>query len=377
MMTMMVMSGCGADRGGGGLATDGGLGADGAVGADGGVGGGIPLDQLFARTAHAVCDNIFRCRRERDAQVQRFYVDAMRCSEIMERSYANGAAGEDLMNAVAANKIHYDPVAAERCLAALEGDCSAVSDPSCLSIYLGTAPIGGECFRTEDCAGDAWCDNVDPNRADQLCPGTCREGVALGAACLSSRECTRSAMGVPNCALQVCTVVRRGAEIADGGMCGRTMMSSLVFVDDYCAAGSWCDKPIGDERGVCRAVPAPGAACMSSSDVCAAGEECSASMCRPVPSRSTIGDECGATPQDFCNFYENLICVDRTCQLAGDGSLGAGCTGADTSCDAGLFCDQMTTKCAPKLTAGAACGRDEACESGSCEGGQCLARFCH
>lgn len=172
---------------------------------------------------------------------------------------------------------------------------------------------------------------------------------------------------------------------------GASCEESLQCASDSCTAG-------GDECGVCGTVVADGAACDGQATVCD-----DASSCVELDSSSTSVDgtcqpkrKAGAA----CTFSSScegaLVCDNDICKVApklGEacesdcagtavcnmsvcvavGKLGEACVGESQFCEAGLSCNETSTKCekrrAPTVAVGDTCnGPDLECKEGYCEG---------
>lgn len=360
-------------------------------------GSDVPIDGFQASLVGTACQALFRCPAAGEsALVRELLRDPTNCTARL--SGVGGATRDvaDLLAAVRAGTVRYDGAAARRCFDRMSATCVGLDTSlaeMCREVFTGTVAAGGRCHRQEECAGDAWCDHG--SGAVRECPGTCRPRVALGARCNGDRECTTAtASGLSRCAFSgamepVCVEVREGAPAAEGQPCGDIPLGGNAESRVACASGLLCRSDAGAETRTCRAPVAPGGAC-SSDNACAAGTTCvpsapgGARTCQRVVVRHAAGETCDARGMTgACNPLERLACTDGRCALVSDGALGSACLGggdfSEFYCNAGLYCDSATRRCATQKATGQACGSDRECASGECEGEPrvCLARACN
>ncbi len=355
----------------------------------------VALEAIVPTLVDALCDGIARCAptfRE-DAETVLMLGGPEDCRRRLGRLFvghttSTGNDFADLARAVRAGTVLYDPAGARRCMNRVASRCAvrALESELCFEAFSGTVRVGGSCWRSEECAGDAWCDHGALD--GRTCPGSCRPRTARGAACTLDRECSRAGvLGVARCGSDAagmrCVDERVGGTIALGQRCSDFAAGTdpTVQVRVACAAGLLCAIPAGSLGGaVCVALSAEGAACDPTGAECAATHECSGrpARCRPLPVRHRAGEACDAMgASGVCNVFEGLRCVMDRCAAYGDGSRGSACATDDLpSCRAGLYCDRMARTCQPVANAGAACTRSLHCASGQCEMATCRPRMC-
>ena len=254
----------------------------------------------------------------------------------------------------------------------------------CPASFTGTIPLHGACFRSEECAGDAWC---DPG-AGRMCPGTCAPRVAPGAPCTDVHQCSTAGFsGIVTCqptgtsgAAMVCLQHRLATAAVEGQPCG-AVVSGTTVTDTPCADNLTCVPA----TGLCQRVTlAQGQPCTADTP-CPFGDACvtdalGASTCQAASYHNHPGDPCAANSTALCNPVIQLACRNGTCQLVGDGSAGSACaTGefANTACNPGLYCDGATRVCTPQKPAGAPCLDNLECAGVCGPGGLCADRACN
>lgn len=364
-------------------------GAGAAVGGGSSVNaGGAPRDaeELWAAQARGYCARLFRCFEADDNfMVARLLLKTTEGCEAEVRKINMQSPGRrDLQAQLAAGTLQYDPAAAEKCLTELStcNGIDALSAGSCREVYEGSAQKGEACQRSEDCAGDAYCE-----REAFRCPGQCLPRKASGEECESNYECSH-ALGSAWCDQEavpaVCRSQRLGVKANLGDPCTRRPRAHerVVCTDDL-----WCghDPQLGPsaEQGRCLEPLQLGDPCNDSDDVCLGGLcDATAGVCMKPIIRSKAGEPCGESEAGKCDPTLSLRCnAQGTCDAAGDGSAGSVCFGGDfqRGCDSGLYCStegtEPTASCKPWRAAGASCEHDNECASGACEA-TCQPRFC-
>ena len=348
----------------------------------------VPLDALLNELAGAFCDPLFQCRLPNAFMIfARAILDWETCRTQAAATLIRGA---DLVKTIEMGTVIYDAEAASACLTEFSSHClwslRALQDPImtlCLEAFVGTLALNEPCWRSEECAGDAYCAHDN-----EACPGRCVARRALGEPCAHDHECVQASLGtgVGRCVAQGesrrCVMAGRDPDAELGQSCGLVSDDGAVqrWVD--CRDGLWCSSMT--QQGVCRQPLPAGAPCESEHTVCEDGHLCLGDellVCRALTISDTEGLSCSddaAGPR--CNPAKGLSCVEGICQAIGDGSLGAACFMpgfGPTRCDPGLYCDHVSGNC---LTLGgqeAPCTADTQCESGQCGAfGACLSRIC-
>lgn len=374
-----------------------------------GAGGGSSLHpgtttDYVTMVAQGFCAAIFHCVIPSDdviAQRIEFGTEE-RCLSVALRGLSGGTNASkqftDLDRLVNAGAVHQDASALQRCMSAITQGCDpgaldSVAD--CRAIFSGTLAPGAACHRTEQCAGDAYCDSAT---GGDRCGGTCTPRKAAGAPCSESNECSAANGGVGLCARDpagsgqyVCVSGSGGAgAVGQGGTC----VYSGGLPSERCAAGLFCDRPLDSTgtrspTGTCRPPIALGAACDSGDDPCVPGAYCfgrtGAKTCQTVTLSQEL-QSCARSDTTFtyCDYFSGLTCDETTekCVRTGDGSLGARCDTTDAGdlipCQSGLYCDGTLGTCQPVKHAGEACDTDSQCDVGRCDTAsqKCLAYYC-
>ncbi len=276
----------------------------------------VPLEQLSARSADAVCAWATRCIHVPD--------DAT-CRRLIDPKDYDTRRTED---AVAAGRLVYDPDAAGECLArTADASCLATpfADPACDAMLAGVVTQGGACTSAFECADFADCEAV--TCSGQCCVGACGAPgfdpgeppprTAIGGACDTHLDCVDEAY---------CEIDGSCTEMPDapGERC--------LF---GCARGDlYCDIDVFE----CRAYAARGEACDP--------ERASAPPCDPT--WSYCAGECRDRPGE-----------------------GEACDASDRRCIASTWCDGDPGVCRGRGAAGAVCAAADQCEV-TCDGAVCL-----
>jgi hypothetical protein len=224
---------------------------------------------------------------------------------------------------------------------------------------------GTRCLDDSNCGSTTICDvTTHTCVAPMPAPGAAGQPCGAHNLCAASLGCFTQASGSGVC----------NALSAAGGPC---------TVDGLCQAGLRC---LSDSTGTqaCAKPLAPvaeGQPCDPQLEVlaCANGEACvpnddnSATFCQPL---KTIKQDCahlfqcgGEVSDEICDPASHT-CVARP-------KSGACPAGVDGTCDPTAYCDLSgaTPTCLPLKGSGVACGGDQECSSGSCNGtsNQCTA----
>lgn len=354
----------------------------------GGSGEAHDLDTFLAAEGDGFCARLFRCAEASDEfSAERLVLkNEQGCKYLFARVNANSDDVRDLSRQIAAGHIHYDPESGRKCLddiAACNGTTS-LHRGSCREAFDGDAKTGEMCVRSEDCAGDAYC---DPPRG---CGGQCAPRKREGEPCEYDTECAYTA-GVAFCdrsaATAVCHTLLPTAKAAEGQPCTRRLQGAQALT--LCKDGLWCatvegGDPGADVLGRCAPPTPPGGPCVDNDDFCSDSVcDPDAGVCRSLTLVAKAGAACDRTSGLVCDPTLGFNCnLDGTCDASGDGSEGTACFSSDLQrdCDAGLYCEQSTSDqpgtCRAFRADGAACDYSRQCASGNCMDGACGERPC-
>ena len=352
-LMVLVLSGCGADGGGGGPTT-------------------LPEYQLAILSSF--CDLGIRCGG----------LGASEKALCLQLAQVQVRTAVDFQALIDARHIAFDAAKASVCLdaqrrATCDGGIDAVGQAACRDATHGLIPPGGGCVTSNECDG-GWCDNASRTG----CTGKCVAYVATGASCAGGGRC--------NSIIDFCDVTstckpRRKA--GDGCTASFHCQDGLICLSgahtcarpgtagapctpqDACADGFYCDAG----SSTCKARIGAGSAC-DAANSCEDGLVCvgfdrmrmgSKGMCRAW---LDAGASCVTlTPTIITGCPEDMTC-DATSKCEPKAGLGAPCM-MDQDCSAAL-CDTMTHKCILPSGYGEACtppakGGREPCVSGACD----------
>lgn len=368
--------------------------ADGAgsgAGSDAGGGAGIPLDQIEAAIATAMCDLLERCNGWRMGTT---FSTTQACKGFL--SQKPGGPQKEIA-AVKAGAMVYDAAQAAKCvqiyktLACSEKDESVLSP--CIAVFKGNLAVGASCTFDGTCVS-GWC--KDLNQSRQGCPGKCAAAKNAQEACQGDKECA----GDLRCIAGKCGTPTPAKE---GEPC----------VDGPCAPGLACTVAAGSSDPTCQKLPTGGQPCLNPS-LCAAGLVCVEGVCGPPvkAGEACAATEPGKTPQceagltcalvfqpgkppagtcmtpklpgEACTALFECKGMDQYCnggKCAFLPGVGEACAEKSASpifsCNVGLQCDSGSGKCVDKGSgalpkAGEDCLNNECaagvvCVSGKCE----------
>lgn len=266
--------------------------------------------------------------------------------------------------------------------------------------------VGATCSRHAQC-GSGWCNQNTWVCGNQPTPlpllpvgatctsnGQCTTGLCVGNKCSSFRP-------VPLPQPQPLPLLPAGAQCTTNGQCSSGKCDICVgaaygYCADSCSWYWWCSGGLSCSSGFCSRscftplpVPLPtpiptcnwalpwGAAC--SSDCQCACRQCWRGQCQ-IPPAPTPGPNCGVNYPIFAVCRSDCECAVGWCnQGRCENRPGQWpqpwpqqCSSAN-SCPSGHFCQWTSggSSCVPKRGAGATCGADWECLSGSCSSGRC------
>ena len=296
----------------------------------------VTIDELAQARLDAECSRLERCGA---------FDDAAACT-----GYFRLRPTQDLVAAVHAAKVRFDPLAAERCLRDLASlSCDAtqrntrVLPTDCTYMLVGSVAADGLCYLDEECASRE-CDLPSCPR-DSCCGGAChatRVAGAPGASCSDARDCAADTYCHAD---KTCHALE-----ATGRPC---------FDDHECGFGLACINP-GIDPGTCRALPLVGESCpyFRCAEV---GAICSEQqMCVAAGPGSPCTSDAQCTPYDLCNT------TTGRCEPVP--TRGQACT---TRCSGASWCDRSSGSgiCAAPQPTLSPCMADDHCASQLCEEG--------
>jgi hypothetical protein len=262
-----------------------------------------------------------------------------------------------------------DEARLQTCLSTIADTCGQDPMGACQEVLEGKLALGSPCEHSDDCAGDAFCDDPDG------CGGVCRARVGSGEACDSTEACSNAGAALA-CSWESssCVPLVRVANAPLGADCGDvTSATEVTFTS--CAAPNVC------EGGKCQAIVPAGAVCTGDRTPCAKGYVCwpdgvgaETGTCKAVTFADTAGAACnqefGSPTAVYCNPVLFLGCKEGKCERIGDGSAGSTCftnQDPDVPCGDGLYCDSAAYQCSALKPEGAPCDDYDECASGYCD----------
>ncbi len=169
-------------------------------GVDQGNGDAGPVEQeeliaaLEASSARVLCDVIFECPSQLDAEslsAATRFKDEAECDANILGVFGLDVSG-DLKHALESGRQRFEPSKAQACVDAIEGylatrdACDGLEGfepPECIGVFEGAVELGGGCVESGDCAGDAKCAT-----AEDACYGTCEPSGTCGERTLRPRS---------------------------------------------------------------------------------------------------------------------------------------------------------------------------------------------
>ena len=328
--------------------------------------GSIPVDELPAKYATAVCTALQNCV---GSAVFSLFLGGANCVDLTTKRLENGTFAL-MQQKITAGTIRYDGNKAQACFDALSSlTCDGLlqrDQPACLAALDGVVALGGDCDINEECAGSAICQS-----STGTCPGKCVALLSAGLACSADGDC------------------------ASGLQCSSetSLCVSPAVVGDACEYGSPPCSPgllcLGKDEtaktpGVCRSAAdafsaAAGAACDPAAGIlCGSGVSCVADQydligqklvwtcvtigtylaggaCKPgFPNACAAGTYCQTTA---------LTPLSGTCTAIPDAKQPCG-TGLDAQCQPDAVC--VANVCQNYAANGVSCTGNAMCYSGYC-----------
>lgn len=331
----------------------------------------LPIDELPARYAQAVCDSVRACWGD----VFTILTGGESCEDNAETAVSEELGR--LEEAIASGKVKYDGTRAEACFAEVAArGCSDAGEPAaCTEALDGTVAVGGECASSFECTGgDTYC------KSEGTCPGRCAPRENAAGPCSTNDDCQPglrcdraigrcfspagagdrcgggsepecgagffclgedSDKGQPgNCRTfqeafsgdsgEGCLVdtplckanlrcIVEGVDTATGNIttrCGPPVGSGAackIAIPDMCPIDEYCAVPPEALDGRCTKKPGAGAACAARGDdppeICASGTRCDGGQCRL---RQKLGGSCQADAVCYSEHCRNGGCASAS-----------------------------------------------------------------
>ena len=377
---------------------------------------GLPLDGFCVALAQTHCDEVAGCSCPNEG------ADSDACLAGQRQGCERAFAG--FISGVTLGRLTFDSAAAVQCVTDYAAAVAGCADPfdtpfssACARMFQDSAPLAGTCAALntgascgelsgvciEDrtcaplplagqpcllgrCASGLFCNAgscgpevAAPERVEnEVCAvnqecrvglacldGRCTPAIALGGPCTESLGCGRNA----TCILPAERVCAPLAELDEPCFSGE------------CVSGLACE--IVNDFPVCRPEVPAGQPC-TLFQTCAVGTVCNAGTCTSLPRRDEVclfgqcatGLRCDAVSQqckdlavggESCNTNSECAdgfgCDSRDFPAVCKARLpeGGECGFLDDLCQAGLWCDSETQRCAPLSAPGSACMSASAC----------------
>jgi hypothetical protein len=326
----------------------------------------VPMDQVPAQYADALCDAVSSCFGDLASSVI-----PGDCTSRLTKQIEQGELG-DLSAAIAAGTASYDGTKVPACVAAVRAaSCDALErrpPAACREAVVGKVQAGEACTRGLECGGDAYC------KVAAMCPGTCTAREAAGAACASDNDC-QDGLACNNAICQ--------AHAAAGQPCGGMLPQCSSGL--YCAGFDAKAMTPGSCRSFKEVFSSPvGQSCdLSTGALCASGSYCAFDSVEGMMAKflcvgpSSSGGACAlaipeSCPQgEFCDVDLAMGKFKSTCKaLPGEGEPCRPANAVGSRCGTSLVCDGAA--CRAQVGLGADCSTGLTCESGSCVGAKCV-----
>jgi hypothetical protein len=302
-------------------------------------GDGIPLEEIPAQYAAAVCSTYTNCLGDLFA-IFRPGEDCVKNTTVQLQEELAG-----LSAIVDAGRIKYHGTKLQACLDEVSGGgCSTLNErgpESCEAALEGTVAEGGDCELDEECKGKQYC------KIGDACPGTCTLLEQAGGLCSGNSDCVSGLM---------CGETGRCVAPAKAG-------EPCKQGEPDCIAGYLClgEDAATSTPGTCLEVESTfngraGDECSLETSLCSSGYACEITKVAPLggtcAAQVASGDSCRAAFPDECP-------ADEFCQL-GSNPL-----------------NPLEGTCTPKPEAGEPCGKglgptpDQCAPYARCDSGVC------
>jgi hypothetical protein len=334
----------------------------------GGSAQALPIDDLPARYAQALCESVRSCWGD----VFAILTGGENCEDNTETAIGDELGRLD--QAISNGKVKYDGTRAQACFdAVVANGCRDGGEPAaCTELLDGTIAVGGDCASDFECqGGDTYC------KSSGSCPGRCAARESAGGPCSTNDHCQAGLrcdrevgrcfapagagdrcgggsepecgaglfclgedkdksqpgncrtisesfsgdsgegcfFGAPLCKADLRCIVE-GVDTATGNIttrCGTAASSGAackIAIPDMCPTGEYCAVPPQMLDGRCTKKPGAGAACAAQGDdppeICASGLRCDGAVCR---SRQKLGGSCQADAVCYSEHCESGGCV--------------------------------------------------------------------
>jgi hypothetical protein len=334
---------------------------------DGGLDASVPLEDLSARYAEALCDHLRACM---GASAPLFFADEDCVDLFRQRIQDSIVAG---LPALPDSTFSYHGELVPACLDAVRGASCEQFFPqpeACDQALEGKVESGGPCTHPAQCKRGQYC-KVDkgcpgtcapkPGEGEPCASGTCAEGLScdetLGCVKLVTQEGGECGGGVaPRCAPDKFCL---GALDGQAGHC--TRVSSLFTTSQVGGKCDWNDGPLCVEGLRCQLTAPAEVWSKSYGGTCVeeipAGAACQIALPDPCSKNyycPGLGGTCTALPK------QNDLCAKNSL-------VKPGCM-AETRC---VQINENEKRCNAFVNLGQACADDVACASGNCVAGIC------
>jgi len=327
----------------------------------------LPVAELPARYAKAVCDSVRACWGD----VFAILTGGESCEDNTETAISDGFGA--IEQAIESGKVKYDGTRAEACFAAIAArGCTDDSEPAaCNDVLGGTVAVGDECASSAECSGaDTYC------KSGATCPGRCAPRENAGGPCSANDDC-QSGLRCDRAVARCFTPAGAGDRCGGGS-------------EPECGAGLFClgeDKDQG-RPGNCRTIKEAfsgesGERCLFETPLCKADLRC---IVDSVDATGSIATHCGLPVSSgaACKIAVPDMCpADEYCAVPAQ-ALDGKCTkkpGAGEACAArgddppeicaaSMRCD--SGRCRSRQRLGGSCQADAICYSEHCRSGGCV-----
>jgi hypothetical protein len=326
------------------------------------AGGGIPLEEVPAKYAAALCQAYQNCVGDLFALFRPGEDCVKNTTVTLEEALAT------LPNAVDRGTVKYHGDKLQACLDEVTaGDCSLLSNrepASCQAALEGTIKQGADCQLDAECAGAQYC------KLGDQCPGQCAPYEKAGSACAGDGNCDSGLKCGPT---GLCVAPAKAGKACKQG--------EPECVDGYVCLG---DDTAQKKPGSCIAIATAlngkaGDTCSLDSNLCSVGFSCEIKSLAPIGGdcvtkvaadgecHAAVPDEC---PDDqYCALSNPLLPGKCTPKPAPGEKCAAG-LGDTLLCQSYARCDDGV--CREIAHAGEKCTNNDTCYSGHCVNGGCV-----